>query len=361
MKAQLAMLFVMIGCCTNVVFLELLVKDDPGSGNLITFAQFLFIAVEGFMTTMRFGTKKPSIPASEYVILVSLFFVVSVTNNYALNFNISMPLHMIFRAGSLMANMVMGIVILKRRYTLMKYISVLMISLGITACTIASGQQVKSVAPTEPSQPTMDGNSTSSEESTSDGDVESDEMTHYLWWLVGISLLTFALFMSARMGIYQEVIYKKYGKHPREALFFTHALPLPGFLLLINDLSTHLGIASASPVISLPMFGALPRMWIYLIGNVITQYVCINSVFILTTECASLTVTLVVTLRKFFSLIFSIMYFKNPFTTAHWLGTALVFSGTFLFSDIPGMIRERKMASAKKEQERQQTKAKKKK
>jgi hypothetical protein len=37
---------------------------------------------------------------------------VSVTNNYALNFHIPMPLHMIFRAGSLMANMIMGIILL---------------------------------------------------------------------------------------------------------------------------------------------------------------------------------------------------------------------------------------------------------
>jgi len=27
--------------------------------------------------------------------------------------------------------------------------------------------------------------------------------------------------MSARMGIIQEVLYLKYGKHPRQALFFT--------------------------------------------------------------------------------------------------------------------------------------------
>lgn len=33
-----------------------------------------------------------------YAALVLLFFVVSVLNNYALNFNISMPLHMIFRS-----------------------------------------------------------------------------------------------------------------------------------------------------------------------------------------------------------------------------------------------------------------------
>ena len=33
-------------------------------------------------------------------------------------------------------------------------------------------------------------------------------------------MLTFALFMSARMGIYQETVYVKYGKHPSEALFY---------------------------------------------------------------------------------------------------------------------------------------------
>lgn len=68
--------------------------------------------------------------------------------------------------------------------------------------------------------------------------------------------------------------------------------------------------------------------------------ICINAVFVLTTECSSLTVTLVVTLRKFISLLFSIWYFQNPFTIFHWLGTAMVFGGTALFSDIPNLIRQ---------------------
>ena len=36
-----------------------------------------------------------------YVIMVTMFFTVSVINNYALNFNIAMPLHMIFRSVSI--------------------------------------------------------------------------------------------------------------------------------------------------------------------------------------------------------------------------------------------------------------------
>lgn len=66
----------------------------------------------------------------------------------------------------------------------------------------------------------------------------------------------------------------------------------------------------------------------------LSRYVCIRGVFILTTECPSLTVTLVVTLRKFLSLIFSILYFNNPFTFWHWIGTLLVFMGTLLYTEV---------------------------
>jgi UDP-xylose/UDP-N-acetylglucosamine transporter B4 len=30
----------------------------------------------------------------------------------------------------------------------------------------------------------------------------------------------------------------------------------------------------------------------------------------------------------------SILYFQNPFTPGHWLGTALVFVGTIMFTNI---------------------------
>jgi len=322
-KAQLAILMVLIGCCSNVIFLELMIQQDPGAGNLVTFSQFLVIAIEGFVLTTKFLTVKPKVPFSSWIILVIMYFLVSVSNNYALNFNIPMPLHMIFRAGSLMANMLMGIALLGKRYSITKYLSIVMITTGITLCTIMSAK----------SSPKVDTSKTDSE-------IETQAAEDKYWLFIGISLLTFALFMSARMGIYQEVIYGKFGKHPKEALFYTHALPLPGFLLLAPDIMHHGSILMASAPITIPILNiSLPSMLLYLIGNVITQYLCISAVFILTTECASLTVTLVVTLRKFISLLFSIIYFRNPFTVYHWVGTALVFGGTLLFSDIPGMIR----------------------
>lgn len=114
-----------------------------------------------------------------------------------------------------------------------------------------------------------------------------------------------------------------------------HLLPLPGFLLLYSNIVEHISIANGSQPIPIPMVGvSMPILWIYLIADVLTQYLCISSVFVLTTECTSLTVTLVVTLRKFVSLLISIVYFQNPFTAYHWFGTALVFVGTIIFTEL---------------------------
>ncbi|XP_076057130.1 UDP-xylose and UDP-N-acetylglucosamine transporter-like isoform X1 [Oratosquilla oratoria] len=335
MGAAAAIVFVFIGCCSNVVFLELLVKSEPASGHIITCSQFLFIAIEGFIRTHDFGRKKNVIPIKDYLVLVIMFFIVNVTNNVAFAFKISMPLHMIFRSGALIANMIMGIIVLGRRYTLMKYLSVIMITAGTLCCTFASAEDI------DEGKEVVD----SAEEASS--------VSTFVIWLSGLGLLTFALFMSARMGLYQEVLYEQHGKHPKEALYYIHILSLPGFILTYESIWEHaMKFSYTEPLEALadvPFLNSAPRMWLFLIGNTLTQYVCISSVFTLCSECTSLTVTLVLTLRKFLSLVFSIIYFQNPFTYLHWVGTMLVFGGTLLFSEVIGKIRDALAPKAKEE------------
>lgn len=329
-KAAFAICTVLIGCGLNNVFLEYIIKLDPGSGHLITFAQFIFIAVHGFIFTSKFGTVKPKIALKEYLILVVFFFITSVLNNWAFNFNIPVPLHMIFRAGSLIANMIMGIIILNKKYTLEKFLSVCMITLGIIICTVFFEPQKNKCT---------DCDGPSSTSSIKESELKDDS---YFWWTIGIFLLTSALLLSARMGIYQESLYKKFGKHPEEALYYTHLYSLPGFILYASSIYDHAVMATNSDSYEIPLLSfSLPIIWFYLILNVVTQYLCISSVYVLTTECTSLTVTLVITLRKFLSLIFSIVYFKNPFTLTHWFGTALVFLGTLLFAEVPSQLYQR--------------------
>lgn len=316
-KAVLAISFVFIGCCSNVVFLELVVREDPGAGNLVTFLQFLFIACIGFCTVGKFGFSERKIPFKKYVLLVGFFFTSSVANNLAFAFNIAMPLHMIFRAGSLMANMAMGVWILKKRYPPLKYIAVAMISIGIAICTIQSSSEVR--APREPYE--------------DEAEEARQQFIDWLWWCIGIIILTFALFVSARMGIFQESLYSEFGKHPWEALYYTHLLPLVIWLPSAGNLLHHLRLATLTPNIAILGITFPIQVW-WLILYVVTQGLCISAVYVLTTECASLTVTLTVTLRKFVSLLFSILYFRNPFTLGHWIGTLLVFIGTLIFTEI---------------------------
>lgn len=323
-KTLLAIGGTFVGCCMNVYFFELILKMDPGAGTLVTFAQFAFIAAEGFLFTWKCGREYLRISLRHYVFLICMYFIASVCNNYAFDFNIPMPLHMIFRSGSLLTNMIMGIIILRKRYALSKYVAVVMITIGIIICMFESSHTVNKIAA-----------HTTADELSEEEPTTGASDAALFQWTIGIGLLTFALFVSARMGIYQERLYARFGKHPREALFVIHALSLPGFLLLAPNIWEHAKIATTTQPYEFYWF-AIPIAWVYLVANCFTQHLCNSSVFILTTECPSLTVTLVLTLRKFVSLIFSIFYFQNPFTINHWIGTALVFGGTLIFTEVFG-------------------------
>ena len=62
------------------------------------------------------------------------------------------------------------------------------------------------------------------------------------------------------------------------------------------------------------------------------RVVCILGVYQLTGAAGTVTCTLTLTIRKFVSLVISIVYFQNPFTVYHWLGGVMVFLGKKLLS-----------------------------
>jgi UDP-xylose/UDP-N-acetylglucosamine transporter B4 len=71
-----------------------------------------------------------------------------------------------------MANMILGILILNKSYDVWKYISVIMITVGIFICTIATGSDVK--------------------KSQSDKD-------SLFYWMIGVCMLSLALFVSGEI------------------------------------------------------------------------------------------------------------------------------------------------------------------
>ena len=128
--------------------------------------------------------------------------------------------------------------------------------------------------------------------------------------------------------------------------FYTHVLGLPLFLIYYKEINEAFITFSDSPLISLKdLVGTnisfdvigfmgdvrLPRLWYFLILNSITQYICISGVHRLSSVATSVTLNLMLTLRKFVSLMLSVLIFGNPFGPLHAFGAVSVLSGTLLY------------------------------
>jgi hypothetical protein len=80
---------------TNVFSLESLVRAQAKSGHLITLSQFLFASSIGLSKHLEFQKHIPyvkfknrNVPLTSWVLMVILFWLVNVLNNYALGFKI---------------------------------------------------------------------------------------------------------------------------------------------------------------------------------------------------------------------------------------------------------------------------------
>ena len=106
--------------------------------------------------------------------------------------------------------------------------------------------------------------------------------------------------------------------------------------MMLPQVLAHLQQWRSIAVVTLPLVGVrVSALYLFLIANVITQYVCISGVFMMTGAAGSLAMTLTISLRKFVSLVLSIVFFRNPFTLRHWIATFLVFGGTLMYSLSP--------------------------
>ncbi|KAG0209447.1 golgi uridine diphosphate-N- acetylglucosamine transporter [Mortierella sp. GBA30] len=225
------------GCCSNVFALEILVNDAPKSGQMITFAQFMCVSAYGLVMHLQwpiiqewwaptsqtpksadFADEKTTvkgsdiwrfiphlkprkIPITRWLAIVIMFFSVSVLNNLSLAYKISVPLHIIFRSGGLMVGMVLGMILMKKRYSKSQMFAVLIVTLGVVYATTS--------AKTNNSQKSSSGYATKSRD-VSAGD-----------YAIGVFMLTVALIISSLMGLLQETTYQTYGSEWREGLFYS--------------------------------------------------------------------------------------------------------------------------------------------
>lgn len=242
-----------------------------------------------------------------------------------------MTVHIVFRSGGMIINMILGWMFTKKRYTMQQVASVLVVTAGIIMTTLSASKP----------------KSTAAEVNTRDTSL----------YALGISLLGLALVLSGFLGLMQDWVFARYvapaqaqaASDPaeqsswQEHMFYLHTLALPLFYFSRDNISTELTRMSSSPpvLLSLPQSGPLapygaglivPSIFVYLLLNTCTQLVCVIGVNRLTGRVSSLTVTLILTVRKAISLLLSVAVYGGQGNMEMWAGAGLVFIGTIGYS-----------------------------
>lgn len=263
-----------------------------------------------------------------------------------------MAVHIIFRSGGLIITMILGCIVVGKRYTPTQILSVLIVTLGVAFTTLSAS-----------------GNATQSHATV------TTAKTNLYTYATGIAILILALLLSGFLGLVQDWTNAKYGRpvrlaprgslissaksNPasngssedpkqtekimnlsmddsqawRESMFYLHLLALPMFLSIRKDLAAQFSILNAGPHFSLliplpaplrsisPLFKSsnisispsgmmdihIPKTYLSLLMNTLTQLLCVAGVHRLTMRVSALSVTLVLVVRKAVSLVLSVV------------------------------------------------------
>uniref|UniRef100_A0A183D467 EamA domain-containing protein n=1 Tax=Gongylonema pulchrum TaxID=637853 RepID=A0A183D467_9BILA len=149
--------------------------------------------------------------------IVLIFFIVNVSNNMAVRYGVSMPLFIVFRSSTLLANVLLGYLLRNRLCSFKKFIAIILVTVGVVLFTVAD--ELSKRASTNQQQQ-QQGDSAQSWRALPSS-------------FVGVFLLSLAVFLSAYLGIYQEDLYRTYGKHSEEAMFFVVSLTLTVWIFLV--------------------------------------------------------------------------------------------------------------------------------
>lgn len=306
------------GCCSNVFTLEKIITNNPESGNIVTFAQFLFISIEGYINFFNknnppFYLEQNKVPLKRWSLTIIMFFLISVLNNSVFIFKISIPIHIIFRSSGTAVVMIIGWLIAKKTYNKIQITSALLLTIGAIITTLYKDHNIFE------------------KRDTSDGGI-LDTLSNDVLFFCGIGVLLFAAILMALLGLYNEETYKKYGKHWKENVFYSHLFGLPIFLLMFKRIIIEFKSLWEYPEFFEIFNYKIPKQIVYLSFNVLTQFFCVRGANMLAGNTTALTVSVVLLLRKFTSLLLSMWLFNNRLSATGSFGAFLVFFGAFLYS-----------------------------
>ncbi|EJS44066.1 yea4p [Saccharomyces arboricola H-6] len=311
------------GCCCNVVTFEELMGDRTNSiSNLITLCQFLFVACQGLPRFIDFRRPFPyfkplKTPLHVYIISVVLFYISSTTNNNVFKYNISIPIHIVFRCFGTVITMITCWLLNGRKYTSTQVSSTLFLTIGAIIASLYKDNDFQF------------------KDFSFQGSRNVRDQPIDRTFVIGICMLILSSITSSLLSAYNERAYQKYGKHWKENIFYSHFLSLPLFLLNKDQLIyEYRAMRDSKRTISLQVGRKteIPHAETFLLFNVLTQYFCVKGVNILASQTNALTLSITLLVRRFVSLLLSVQLFGNNLSYSGYFGVCLVFFGAFIYS-----------------------------
>jgi UDP-galactose transporter B1 len=225
------------------------------------------------------------VPKSQYLLIAASYSLAMLSSTSALSY-LSYLIQALAKSSKLIPVMI-GKILRGHRYSLREYFHVLLITGGIVLFIVDPSKSSKSSA--------------------------SDTS------LIGVLLIIFSLAMDAITGPTQDAVNEQYKPTLSAMTFWINILPAIAFTgasVLYGEWSEAVAFVTRHPEIQF-------EIAIYCFLAAIGQSVILLALF----KFNSMTLTIITTTRKFFSILASVFWFGHTLQLTQWLGVLLVFGG----------------------------------
>lgn len=297
---------VICGCSCQAPY-EMMFARDRGCGDLISLSEYfyaLILSAPGALRA-RWVNRQWQIPWQYHVCLAASGLGYSLLVSMAFATTTPIPVLIVLKNGNLVANLVVGVVFLRRCYSFQQVMAVLLATWGLALTTVA-GQDSKKLSP----------------------EIQSNA-------IVGVLLLVSAVFVRAGGGALQEISFKLAGSAPiAEVHLWRSLLGLPFLIMKIGSIWEHVELWNETIVGDIEW----PGMWLFLITNLVFDYLCKVTITQLICSTSALTVNMVLAFQRFVGFVLSALVF-NPLvdgpSVSLWVGSIAVLMATIAYSTAP--------------------------
>jgi len=323
---------------SGTIAMEYVLKGDPKAGNLLSLTEILFVLLQSLPGRFAGFRPKPLVaPFITHLQFTLLWSTMSILANYAFSYKISVTIFVLVRSCNVIATVLLGKLFFGCRYNWIQIVCVLSVSIGIFMASMGEARAVGA-----PSLGCADCSDTQSFQPDASTENKAHDSLHV--WAVGIAMLAFVQLLQGILGHIQSGFYKNYANLASkselcdEYLFTSQIVALVPLTLMWEDLGAAISAAIASEK---ALLGPLPSRIVWLILNCFANAVCLKGVFRTSSIVSPLTLTIILSVRKFLSIIFSVVWFRNSWTALHSMAVVLIFGGAFAYSQAPEGVREK--------------------